>query len=127
MWLPIAVTAAGFTGFLLAGAALRLLSLRNDKAARLSAQWSVGFEMLALALGALWLSAAIFWPLDSTNAEGVPAPALLLRAPMIAMAACSALAMAGLPAALLVLRAVARRAMRSQLRAALARQDEEVR
>ena len=127
MWLPMTLTAAGFAGFLLAGAAWRSLSLRDDKTAHACARWSVGFEIFALALSALWLSAAMFWPLDGTNADGPALPARLLHAPMIAIAACSALAVVGLPAALLALRVVSHRTVRSQVRAALARKDEEVR
>jgi hypothetical protein len=105
----ILLTLAGFAGFVVAGAGLRSLSLGNDKVARACARWSIMFGILALALTALSLSAVIFWPLEATDVQGLSAPPHLLRAPMIAIIASSALAVVALPLALVVLRAASLR------------------
>jgi hypothetical protein len=119
----IVLALAGFAGFVLAGAALRSLSLANDGAARAWARWSIVFAILALALAALLLSAVVLWPLKATNVQGPGAPPHLLRAPITAIVASSGLAAVALPAALLVLRSATRRMASLQLRDALAHED----
>jgi hypothetical protein len=126
MWLPVILTLAAVTSLLLAGAAWRSLSLGHDRAARVCARGGVICAMLALALGALWLSAAIFWPLEAAHREDLSESShSLLREPLIAIVGCAGLAFVSLPLAALVLRAVTRRTTSARLRAELATQDEQ--
>jgi hypothetical protein len=124
MSLSVVIAFAGFTAFVLAGAGVRGLSTSNDKAARLCARWSAGLAISALALAALWLSAAVFWPMETAHLQGTSVSTHLLRAPMVAIVGSSALSLIALPIALVTLRAVTRRMSISRLRGALAREEE---
>ena len=125
-WLPIVLSLAGFGAFILAGAALRSLYAGSSRAARSCARYSVALGTLAVVLCALWLSAVVLWPLEAAGFEGRSVPVYLLRRPMIAIVASSALAFVALPFALLVLRAVARRATSARWSAELAGKDGQV-
>ncbi len=123
MWFAVVLTLAGFAGFLLGGAALRSLSLGNERAARLCARGSVVLGALAAALAALWLSAVVLWPLEAANVQGANAPVDVLRAPLRAIVASAALGVLALPFALFVLRIIRRRSISSQWRADAGRDD----
>jgi hypothetical protein len=105
-WLSSAIAIAGALGLLLACAAGWSLHSDNVRAAQGSARVAILIGCLAVALGALWLSSAVFWPLESAGSSSDP---MLLRLPIRAVGICLSLAVVEVPIAMLVLLAARRR------------------
>lgn len=125
-WFSIVLSLAGFGAFILAGAALLSLYAGSSRVALTCARYSVVLGTLAVVFCALWLSAMVLWPLEAAGFEGRNVPVYLLRRPMGAIVASSALAFVALPFALLVLRTLARRATSARWSTELAGKDGQV-
>jgi hypothetical protein len=106
-WLPVVVVLGGAVGFILAGASAWSLRVDNRRAARASARASLVFASIAVALGTLWLSATLFWPVEYSDlSNDVQHP---LALPIRTIAICLGLVAVELPIALVVLSILRRR------------------
>jgi hypothetical protein len=106
-WLPLVVALAGAAGFVLAGASAWSLRLDNRRAARASARASLALGSVAAALGTLWFSATLFWPLEYSDSMNGAQPPLAL--PIRTIGLCLVLVTIGLPIALVVLSVLRKR------------------